>query len=48
MREIIEHFGFGFLAVLAVAGMMRIYVGLLDEGGILYRAVSSFMCSICG
>lgn len=48
MKEILEHFGLGFLAVLAVVGMMQIYVALLDEGGILYMAVSSFMQSICG
>lgn len=48
MREIIEHFGMGLLAVIAVACMMRIYVDLLDEGGIIYQAVSGFMYSICG
>ena len=48
MREIVEHFGIGFLAALVTLSILGMYVSFLHEGGVFFIMSVNFMKSICG
>jgi len=48
MREVLEHFGIGFLELVGCAGIVRIIVSFTIEGGIIRTFVVNYMRTLCG
>lgn len=48
MRDILEHYGGGLLAILGGAAAFAIYFACIKSGGVIYEIVRSYMASICG
>ncbi len=48
MKDIVEHFGMGFLQAIGSVAAMLALVSCIRPGGVLNMAVTVFMDSICG
>ncbi|MBQ8278248.1 MAG: hypothetical protein IJZ23_00225 [Roseburia sp.] len=48
MREVIEYYGEGLLAVLEVIGAFYIVTECVKQGGVFYNLVARYMSHICG
>lgn len=48
MEFIMEHFGIGFLYLLAGSAMSAVLAVFLKQGGVIYEQVILFFRGICG
>lgn len=48
MKEIMEHFGAGLLALITGVAATAIYLSCIRNGGILSGIVAGYMSSLCG
>lgn len=48
MKEIIEHFGVGFLQLLGGITFLGIFVACIRPGGVLCDIALAFMTDLCG
>ena len=48
MEDIIEHYGASLLQMLGGIGVLGLYVGMMQQGGVLHEIVQAYMSGICG
>ncbi len=48
MREVIEHFGIGFLEIMGWIGIAGIIATFWDNGGIMKNVIWGYLQSLCG
>ena len=48
MREVIEHFGIGFLELTGGIGIVNIIVMFFGKNGLIKDVILEYFCGLCG